>query len=300
MLSTIAIAVLPLFAAADEGPDPELLKLFDYDRGAPLAIEEVTSMVLGQTRVTDLSYASPAGGRVPAHVYEPAGEGEGPFAGIVLMHGMPGSRNDMAPFAERYVQAGAVVIAISAPFARPDGPRERVITYTEQDRAEQIQLIQDLRRAVDFLHELPYVDPERIGYVGGSYGGAMGGLLAGVEHRISAFALMVGDGGLLAHETGDDGSGPKSMPADTFAAWAASMGPIEPIVFVRYAAPSQLLFQNGRTDPFVSPLDAAAYQAAASEPKTILWYETGHAITREMQDDQMEWLGEHLGLGAAR
>ena len=33
--------------------------------------------------------------------------------------------------------------------------------------------------AVDLLQMLPNVDAERIGYVGGSYGGAMGGLLAG-------------------------------------------------------------------------------------------------------------------------
>jgi dienelactone hydrolase len=300
MLTAIATVVLPFFTPPSEGPAPELLALFDYDRSAPLAIEEVSSQALGDVRQTDLSYASPAGGRVPAHVYEPAAGEEGPYAGIVLMHGMPGSRSDMTQFAHRYVRAGAVVIAISAPFARPDGPRENVITFTAQDRAEQIQLIQDLRRAVDFLHELPHVDRERIGYVGGSYGGAVGGLLAGVEHRISAFALMVGDGGLVAHETDDEGKGPKHLSAEAFAAWTALMEPIEPIAFVRYASPSKLLFQNGRTDPFVSPADAEAYQTAASDPKTVIWYETGHAITGEMLEDQRVWLEEHLGLGGAR
>ncbi len=301
MSGPLTPALLTLLAvAAPEEPDPELLALFDYDRDAPLAIEEVSSDVLGAVRRTDLSYASPAGGRVPAYVWEPAGGEQGPFAGILLMHGLPGSRDNMGPFADRYVRAGAVVVAISAPFARRGGPREDIITFTEQDRAEQIQLIQDLCRAVDLLQELPYVDPERIGYVGGSYGGAMGGLLAGVEHRISAFALMIGDGGLVAHETDDEGRGPSYVSAEVFATWTELMSPIEPIAFVRYASPSKLLFQNGRTDPFVSPKDAELYQAAAGEPKTVLWYETGHEITGKLLDDQMEWLGRHLGLGVAR
>ena len=71
------------------------------------------------------SAASPKGGRVPAYLYEPAAEG--PHAGILLMHGMPGSRDDMERFAAGYVEAGAVVLAISAPWARPNGPRDRIL-----------------------------------------------------------------------------------------------------------------------------------------------------------------------------
>ena len=39
----------------------------------------------------------------------------------------------------------------------------------------------------------PLVDAERMGYSGGSYGAAMGGLLAGVEKRIKAYVVMKGD-----------------------------------------------------------------------------------------------------------
>lgn len=287
----------PPRAQADPAPiEAETLALFDYDREAPLEIEEVGVDSYADYTVADITYASPAGGTVPAYLYQP--NGEGPYAGIVLMHGMPGDRRDSRRFADRYVGTGAVVVAISAPWARPDGPRDDIVSFTVKDRDEQIQLIQDLRRAVDLLESFPWVDKERIAYVGGSYGGAMGGLLAGVEHRIKAYALMVGDGGLVAHFAAPDGK-PKSrenIDPKVWKAWRAQMDPIEPTRFVAHAAPSQLLFQNGKTDQLVPAVDAKVYQAAGSEPKTILWYEHGHAVSHQVLTDQVEWLAERIGI----
>jgi len=279
----------------EPGLAPELLALFDYDTDSDLDVQENgVDAFDGYSRI-DLTYASPAGGRVPAYLFEP--EGEGPHAGIVLMHGMPGDRTNGASIADRYVNAGALVLAISAPWARPHGPRADILRMTPEDRDEQIQLIQDLRRGVDLLQSFPWVDPERIGYVGGSYGGAMGGLLAGVEPRIKAYVLMVGDGGIVAHFTGpDDPEGPPSgLEEAQWQAWLAAMEPIEPIHFVAHAR-SPLLFQNGKVDQLVPAADAKVYQDAACEPKTIKWYEGGHSITGEMLSDQHAWLARHIGI----
>ena len=75
-------------------------------------------------------------------------------------------------FGMRYAEYGAVVIYVDPPSFRPQdtGPRD-ILTFTEQDREEQIQLIIDLRRAIDLLMARPDVDPERIAYLGVSYGG---------------------------------------------------------------------------------------------------------------------------------
>ena len=54
-------------------------------------------------------------------------------------------------------------------------------------------MIIDLRRAVDLLASRSDVDPERIAYLGVSYGGMMGGLLASIEDRLQAYVLIVGD-----------------------------------------------------------------------------------------------------------
>ena len=279
----------------------EPLTTFDYDFDRPLEISEKSSIDEATYTRVDITYASPGGGSVPAYLYEP--EGEGPFAGLILLHGMPGSRENATRFAERFVETGAVVLAITAPFARPDDtPRERPITFTLQDREEQIQLIQDLRRGVDLLIDHPKVDVERIGFSGGSYGAAMGGLLAGVETRIKAYSLWVGDGGLVAHTTGpDDLRGPFfRLSAEQQETWLRAMEPIEPIRFVGSAAPAALFFQAGRNDRAVPAADAEQFMAAGSEPKTIQWYDTGHGLNSAAFRDQAEWLGRMIGIDAAK
>ncbi len=298
-LLTVAALIAPAGAIAQQSEE-EIRALFEYDMSAPLDIAEQGTETHDGYTVLDFTYASPLGGRVPAYLYTPTGDG--PHAGIVLMHGMPGSRDRMRSFAAGYAQAGAVVLQISAPWARPDGPRRNPVTFTPQDRDEQIQLIIDLRRGVDLLQNRPDVDPDRIGYVGASYGGAMGGLLAGMEHRIKAYVLMVGDGGLVAHFTGAEDAGRDlyRLSEERQQAWIAAMEPIEPIRWVGHAAPSPLLFQNGRRDNMVPLRDGRAYQEAGSDPKDVMWYDSGHRLPDQAIEDQVRWLARWIGVDPDR
>ena len=141
-------------------PDSTTMNLFDYDIRASLDVDTAGVREGEGFRVHDITYASPKGGRVPAYLYVPTTPG--PHAGIIMMHGMPGSRASGTGWAAILAVSGAVVLAPNAPWARPDGPRDRVLTFTEQDREEQIQLMVDLRRGVDLLIEQPTVPP-RIG-----------------------------------------------------------------------------------------------------------------------------------------
>jgi dienelactone hydrolase len=277
------------------------LALFDYDRQAPLDIEEVRTTTSDGVTMTDFTYASPKGGRVPATLIVP--DGAGPFAGLVVMHGMPGKRQHLFSLARECAKIGAVVILIDAPHARPgnvDRP-EGPILLNEQDREEQIQLIVDLQRAVDLLVARPDVDAGRLAYSGVSYGGAMGGLLAGVEDRLQAYALVVGDGGLVTHVTGFDdflSSDFYELSWEDQARWLAAMWPIEPLHFVGHAAPAALLFQNGRQDRLVPPSDALWYQQAGSEPKQVMWYDAGHGLSVQILREQLEWLERYIGIDA--
>src|SRR5262245_50978767 len=138
-------AVLPLivFAGAavltacggadDDGP-------FGYDADAPLEIRRATALDEVGLRVRYLTYASPKGGRVPAVVAAP--QGRGPFAGVIVQHGMPSSKEDVLGVVRDFARLGAVVVAIDAPFARRTG---EPVAFTERDRVEQVQLIVDLR-----------------------------------------------------------------------------------------------------------------------------------------------------------
>jgi dienelactone hydrolase len=266
--------------------------LFEYDTDEPLNVErEGTPLDPSDEYSTiDISYSGWRGRRVTATVMIPAGNG--PWPAIVFQHGMPSTRADTLATARRYAASGVVTIAIDAPFARRGAEGlARPVTFTARDRRDQIRLIVDLRRAVDYLIGRGDVDEEHIGYLGVSYGGAMGGLLAGVENRISAYVLVVGDGGLLEHFTGiDDGSAAQDLQAG----WIAAMEPIEPIYYVGQAAPAEILFQNALRDEAVTVADAVRYQLAGSEPKDTIWYDSGHALPFEAKCDAAKWLQHRL------
>jgi hypothetical protein len=140
------------------------------------------------------------------------------------------------------------------------------------------------------------VDPRRLAYVGRSYGGAMGGLLAGDEKRLKAYALVVGDGGLVSHFRGVDDPDFRRLSGSARERWVAAMEPIEPIRFVGRAAPARLLFQNGRRDWIVSTDNAKAYQDAGSEPKTLQWYDADHFLNEQATRDRHLWLAEQIGI----
>ena len=93
---------------------------------------------------------------------------------------------------------------------------------------------------------------------------------------------------------------PRDLSQERFDAWRELMEPIEPFRFVAHAAPSHLLFQNGKTDRLVPAADAKDYQESGSEPKTILWYEDGHGITPERVADQLARLEKRIGIDASR
>lgn len=284
--------------------EEEILHLFDYDPLAPIDIQEKSVTERSGYRHHELTYASPKGGRVPATLLVPTGT-SGPFAGIILMHGLPGDRTNNAIFARGLVATGAVVLMIDAPFARPEN-RNRSgwpLTFREIDRLEQIQLMIDLRRGVDLLSARENIDDERLAYIGYSYGAAMGGLLAGIEPRIKAFGLMVGDGGLVSHFTASDGAPLielNNLTTEKRENWLALMEPIEPIRFVSRAAPGSLFFQNALRDQAVARDDALAYQAAGSEPKRIEWYESDHMLPDQAFQRMADWLGSEIGIDPSR
>jgi dienelactone hydrolase len=233
---------------------------------------------------------------VPALVFVPSGNT--PRAGLIVQHGLPSRKEDLAHDAAELARLGAVVIAIDAPFARRSG---EPLAFTRRDRDDQIQLIVDLRRAVDLLRSRADVDPDRIGYLGVSYGGAMGGLLAGAEPRIAAFVLMVGDGGLVEHFTGPESQGGPlaSLEPTRRKEWLAAMRPIEPLAWIRRAS-APLLFLSGRHDQAVPPRDAARYQRVAPEPKQIRWYDSDHFLPPRAWCDAARFLGRHIGIDGNR
>ncbi len=267
--------------------------LFAYDVDAPLNLQKAVESTNTGVEVSTISFSSPDGGSATGLLFDPVTRSS-LRPGIVLMHGMPGNARQMAGVGQQLAAHGAVVIAIDAPFARRSGPPVR---FSTEDRAEQIQLIKDLQRAVDVLRARANVDAERIAYLGISYGGAMGALFVGIERRIKAAVLVVGDGGLVSHFTGpEDVDFMASLSCATRADWLRAMTPVEPIRFIAHASPTALLLQSGRSDNLVPAADAEALHEAAPDPKTIRWYDAGHGLNQQAVLDRHDWLQQTIGL----
>ncbi len=288
-MAVYQFAPAPAGLAQQVKPFPELARLFDYDQKAPLDVKEIGVEDRDGIKVHDLTYASPKGGRVTAYLVTPPGKG--PFAGIVFMHWGFGYRSSYLAEALLLARSGAVSLLIDAPYLRPaPWRREFDTSKPEVNRDIYIQLVVDLRRGVDLLTSRADVDGKRIAFVGLSLGAHMGGILSGVEKRIKAVVLMGGLPSLTDRFRANNQDGKFDRDIEIIA-------PLDPIHYVRQAAPSALFFQFARRDRFITEKQALQYSEAGSEPKLIKWYETGHDFNDiEALKDRAEWLREKIGI----
>ena len=242
----------------------KLVHLFDYDAQLPLDIQETQVDDRGTVKVHHISFTSPKGGRNQSLLVVPVGKG--PFAAVVFLHWRPGDMYEFLDEAVDIAGQGAVSILISA-------SGHNLATFY-------IQTVVDLRRAVDLLLARSDVVPGRIGYVGHSYGAVWGGVLAGVEKRLKAYVLMCGHG-----KIGSCANCNENVPENL---WAYH--------YISHAAPAALLFQFAKNDEWITVQAAEEYYQAASEPKSILWYDTTHELNAQAQLDRVNWLKMQLGL----
>ncbi|NNK96062.1 MAG: alpha/beta hydrolase [Desulfobacterales bacterium] len=93
-------------------------------------------------------------------------EGDGPFSGVVLLHGSDGifPPSCYEPKLRHFVESGYASLLIDSTSA--ERPTRWMGKYTSEDQA------QDAHKGRTFLAKLPYVMSDRIGVVGWSRGGA--------------------------------------------------------------------------------------------------------------------------------
>ncbi|MGB7925906.1 MAG: acetylxylan esterase [Pyrinomonadaceae bacterium] len=299
-LLLLLLAPLSEAAHAQVKPFPELARAFDYDTKAPLDIKEHGVEERGGIKVHDISYTSPKGGQVSAYLVVPAGRG--PFAGLVFMHPDYGARTAFLSEALLMAEAGAVSLLIDAPYRRSE-PSRRTFDFTkpEGNRDLFIQTIIDLRRGVDLLASRSDVDAKRIGYVGHSYGGSMGGVLASVEKRIKAYVLMAGDPSWttsLRSGTDPNSEGVrKAFTKEQIDKYIEVTAPFDAIHYIDHAKPAALLFQFARYDVEIPEAVGTRYTQAASMPKLVKWYDVGHELDNvEALRDRAAWLRKEIGI----
>jgi len=283
--------------AADDPSFAERSRAFAYDATAPLDLQERSAETVDGVEVHDLTYASPMGGRVPAYLLVPPGTGR--RAGLLFMHWGQGNRSEFLAEGVAAARAGAICLLIDAPYHRDEFQGPTGFANPAGERALFVQLVTDLRRGLDLLVARPDVDAARLGYVGHSLGATWGGALVGVDHRLRAAVLMGGLPSLTdpghSYTDGFWAQFREQYGEERIRAYQSVIGPLDPEHFVGHAAPTRLLFQFARHDRFVSDAAAKAYAAAASLPKEVRWYFTGHELNDQASlRDRAQWLSVQL------
>jgi len=273
---------------------------FSYAAAAPLDVIAVGEPTRWDTvTIAAITYASPRGGRVPALVVAPVGPGTR-RAAVVMQHGMGAlDKTELLPDAVALAETGMVCVLIDAPDQRPAALRSLDYADHSHDRELWEHATVDLRRAIDVVSARADVDPARIGFVGHSFGATQGAILAAIEPRLRAAALIApGDltrgiresqaaamVGLRAH-----------VPPAALAGYLEEMAPLDASRFVARAPRSiALLLQLGAYDAGSSAAADAAFAAASTARTETRRYPTGHFIfSIPAARDRIEFLVHEL------
>jgi dienelactone hydrolase len=298
------ILVLNFLLAAGAAPAERvpnnLAHLFDYDSHQPLDLHDKIVKDFDCGVIHEVTYVSPSGGPVSAYQIVP--KGKGPFAALVFGHWGNGTRGEFIPEAKAYACAGVVSLL---PDYRWDRPRPWYspideFSHPDLDRKTRINTVVEMRRAVDLLVSRTDVDPNRIGYVGHSFGAQFGAILAAVDPRIKAAVLMAG-----AAEEADmllRSDNPRivdlraSIAKGQLDTYLNTLADLNAINYVRYSQPVPLLLQFANFEQYFDHASMERYSAAAIEPRTVLFYDSAHELNDpQALKDRADWLAKRLG-----
>jgi len=299
----LLLAIAPALLGQSSKPRfEELARNFDYDRSAALDLKDAGEEDRGGVAVHDISYASPRGGRVPAYLVIPAGQG--PFAAVLFGHWMmPGSpmknRKEFLGEAVLLARSGAASLLIDSPQVRP-GFVEDEDPISSQSAYSALQQVMDFRRGLDLLLARPDIDPKRIAYVGHSFDAHVGAILAGVEKRIQFFVLMAGSFAseeyVMDPENQEMVKMRKQIGEDKIKDYLVKYSWDDPVHYIGHSAPASVFLQFGNKDEPIPEKLARHYYHMFGSPKKIAFYDAGHSLNGAARNDRVQWLVERLGL----
>lgn len=292
----------------EKGDTPEALRLafYDYDPALPLNAE-LTAMPSQTERLAELRtryrlvYDSAHDQRVTA-IFTTPRKFAPPYPAVILLAGAGGHKDtDYVRVAADLMSAlGYATLSIDAQYhgerSRPGRTGDIHLIDSTTNRDAWVQTVIDLRRAVDYLQSRADIDGKKIGYLGFSQGGLIGGTLLGVEPRITAACLAIAGGGLVEW-------GKKAgiwRPGRARAA-EANAAIVDPIHFVGRFAPRPLLMLSAKRDELIPRYATDALFEAARQPKKIVWFDSGHVLPpTAILRDARDFFVQHLGARTAQ
>lgn len=264
----------------------------------PLDVREISVIQRDDAEINDITYASPVLGRVNAFLVVP--KGKGPFAGIVFGHWGLGTRSEFLPDAILYAKAGAVSLLIDYPWERTGSSRRKVdnIDKPEKDLEAYTQAVTDAQRGIDLLIARKDVDPNRIAYVGHSYGAQWGAILSAVDKRLKTAVLMGGVGAqkdtLLDSTDQDIVDFRNNLPKGQLDAYLKVVSQVDALTYISHSA-VPVLFQFANYERYFSKASMDLYYKTAANPKSVEWYDTGHDLNDySALRNRSEWLQKYI------
>lgn len=260
-------SVIPLpTTLPDQIPYSQAMALFAYDHSRSFDVQERSVTNESGAFVHDISYVGTAGKRSQAYLVMPSGKG--PFPGVMYLHGAFSGSSQFLDEARDLARRGVASLLITQPEMDADPLTDNAAIN------EIVYEMRELQRSLDLLAEQPDVDPNRLGFVGFSFGAVRGATFAGIEGGRLRLAILM--------------STPPSYGAP-------AMVSFDPIVWVPRVAPASLFLQLGKQDTWFTKTDGESLFAAAKEPKQLVWYDAGHGLDSHAYDDRIAWLTKLLG-----
>ncbi len=269
-------------------PYSELVKTFRYDSSKPIAVNVISDSDDGILTAQTIEFDAGGGQKCSAELIFP--DRAGRYPAVVWL----GSGDkDWERYALEFSKLGAVSIL-------PDWCGDAPVTNAHGQYHDRILMIIDVRRAVDILSARNDVDRNRLALVGHSGGTLLGAVAVAVDKRFKAAVFEVGLQGYTYHICTSPhpfAVGVRNQLKDQVLNFASVLAPLDATLYVGDEAPTVLLFQSARWDEGVAPSEAQAFFDAASQPKQLKWYDTGHkmdlpAVTK----DRTEFLKHELGM----
>lgn len=278
-VAAVALATSPVAGTSgSRAPAP----LFDYDHSAPLEVAWGGTVVSHDVARQDLKFSALRGARVAAYFVHPRAGAPWPL--VIWVPGRGEDRREDLGDADTLARNGVASLLV-------DPPASEVVTCdAAKDLAIFTRYVVGRRRAVDLALTLPDVDRRRIAAAGFSYGASVTAVLAGVEHRIRAFALKSG----RAHHTGFMRLACPQLGQKKLDAYVVKLSAIDPINWVPKATRPSFLIQDGTRDPFNPRADVLALYRAAHGPKELRFYTADHPLNAAATAYRARWLLRQL------
>jgi dienelactone hydrolase len=269
----------------------KLAALYRYDRAAPLNVETKEMAARGGYKLYSIRYALPKGGFMPGFLVAPDGAGRKPA--IVWMHS--GGAIQFLGDAVLMAKTGAVSLLVGQAEGTPGGGTP------EQARDGLITDVIGLRRAADLLEARDDVNPSRLALAGHSYGAMMGAVAVSIDNRFRAAVFEGGLLGMSIHIGTSPGSwaeGVRKELGSGLAHFLEVIAVADAKHYIGHAPGIPKLFQSAWYDPGVPRKDSEDFFQAATGPKELKWYDSGHDIDDiAALADRARFLARTLRLG---